>query len=133
MTNTNQQAKSLGITAIKTEIARRNPVDDKAVEDAIAHRLRIDELGQPYVVDKSGVRDDYKCLETFLDEFVRDRPDLWKGRPTPTGGTSTVKANPFKRGDPAYNLTVATKMLREDPETAQRLSYEAGIILNGDK
>lgn len=129
MTNTNQQAKALGITAIKTEIARRNPVDDKAVEDAVAHRLRIDELGQPYVVDRSGVREDTNSLEQFLDGVVRDRPELFKNKlPNPTGGKSpsSVK-NPFDRNSPHYNLSEGMKLYRTDPETAKELAFRAGV------
>ncbi|TXN27396.1 hypothetical protein [Methylobacterium sp. WL19] len=132
MTNTSPQAKALGIAAIKTEIARRNPIDDKAVEDSIAHRLRIDELGVPYVVDRSGVREDMNTVEQFLDGLVRARPDFWKdtrlSQPTGGNGYSKLK-NPFDKSQKHYNLTAAMELYRTDPETARELAFQAGYKL----
>lgn len=130
MTNTNQYAKSIGVTAIKTEIARRNPVNDQAVEDAIAHRLRIDELGVPYVVDRSGAREDNNTLEQFLDEVVRDRPDLWQSRPSSPSGTKPSVTNPFMKGTPHYNISEGMKLYLTDPDKARELAFMAGMNLN---
>ncbi|RYZ79123.1 MAG: hypothetical protein EOP06_27780 [Proteobacteria bacterium] len=128
--STDQIIRDLGIRLIRAEIKARQPKDAKAVEDAIVTRIRIDAVGSVYVVDASGNRDHSKTFETFMDEVATDRPELFNGSPKATGGnTDPVKGNPFKRSDPAYNLTAATKILRENPETAKRLAFEAGIQL----
>ncbi|CAA2137501.1 hypothetical protein [Methylobacterium bullatum] len=127
--NTNEIIRDLGIRLIRAEIKARQPKDAKAVEDAIATRIRIDNIGNVYVVDTDGNRDDAKSFEQFMNEVATDRPELFQGRPVATGGKTPPVGNPFKRNDPAYNLTAATKILREDPETAKRLAYEAGIQL----
>lgn len=122
MTSTEIIIKQLSIRLLKSEIAARNPVDPKAVEDLIAPRVRIDGVGNVYVVDKAGNREDNKSFEQFLDQVVKDRPDLWKNGPASSGGS---KGNPFAKG-PNYSVTKQMILIQSDPDTAEKLAEEAG-------
>ncbi|WP_311275225.1 hypothetical protein [Methylobacterium sp. WCS2018Hpa-22] len=131
MTNTNEIIRDLGIRLIRAEIKARQPKDAKAVEDAIATRIRIDSVGSVYVVDTSGNRVHSKSFEQFMDEVSNDRPELFNGRPSNPGvsSSSSVKGNPFMKGSPGYNLSEGMKLYRTDPETAKELAFQAGMKL----
>ena len=132
MTNHNEIIRDLGIRLVRAEINARRPKDAKAVEDAIATRIRIGNDGNVFVVDKSGQRDDAKSFEQFMDEVASDRPELFQGRPNTTGrdSPSSTKGNPFLKSSPDYNLSEGMKLYQSDPENAKALAFAAGVALN---
>ena len=115
--------RKLASRVLRAEIAARNVRDVSTVIDAISTRIRFDDQGEIYVVDKQGQRDASKTFDTFLDEVKVNRPDLFRGAGSPnTGGN----INPFMKG-PGFSITNQMFMIRSNPELAEEYQAQAEV------
>lgn len=113
--------RKLASKVLRAEIAARNVRDVNTVIDAISTRIRFDDQGEIYVVDKQGQRDTSKTFDKFLEEVKINRPDLFRGAGSPnTGGN----ANPFLKG-PNFSITNQMFMMKSNPELAADYQAEA--------
>lgn len=113
--------RKLASRVLRAEVAARNVKDVNTVIDTISTRIRFDDQGEIYVVDKQGLRDQSKTFDTFLEEVKINRPDLFRGAGSPnTGGN----ANPFLKG-PGFSITNQMFLIKSNPELAEEYQAQA--------
>jgi hypothetical protein len=83
----------------------------------------------------AGLEDDLKATGMLTPEGVYTSPTIAKllaaagsqmQNDSLTGGGSGGQGNPFKNGDPAYNVDKAAELIRTDPDRARTLATAAG-------
>jgi hypothetical protein len=129
--------------AIKTELAKRNPLPEAAdvLERLISDSVRLREVNGQYVtevVDEQGIpRINHTGAAVTVADYVaelRDRkaalfqPDQTRGADlTPPSQTSVkTDSNPWIQG-PAYSMTQQMYLMKTDPAKASALMAQAGL------
>lgn len=113
--------RKLASRLLHAEVAAKNPRDVNAVIDAISTRIRFDNDGEIFVVDRNGQRDHSKTFDGFLTEVQRDRPELFSKSGATAGDGN---ANPFRKGS-GFSITNQMLLMKSNPELAKQYEEEA--------